>query len=216
MINSNYGVSPSASHPLLSKSKEDYRNLYRQYGFDPSGNNEYVPMIRRWQTYLYPTASQGLEFFAGLQPQRQSAIRQLLDSLSPSGLQAKAQGLQNQAAEQAAMAARQANLMNRSMGYGDGFSAGNTAAIMGQAARTQSDIARQYADPQFQAQALTQLLGVYDQAAMNPAMQLMASFQPEILNQNQFLAQNANKGFMSQISPIIGMAAGNPSLWNGN
>jgi hypothetical protein len=214
MANQPVGYVPTSSpDPLLSPDKQDYINLYKQYGFNPDGDNEFSPMARRWQTYLYPGASQNLEFFEGLQPGRRSAIQNLLNNLSPSGLQAQAQSLQIQAGEQGANAARQANLMNRSMGLGDGFNAGNTAAIMGQAAQTQNNIARQYADPQFQSQALAQLLGVYDQAANVPEMQMMTGLEPTITAQRQYLAANKSQGVWGQIAPWVGMAAGNPSMF---
>lgn len=207
---SGQGSSPGSQDPLLGSNQQNIRDMYTKYGFMPDGDNEFSPMVKRWQAYLYPGASQGLEFFEGLQPQRRSAVQSLLNNLSPAGMQSQMHGLQNQAAEQGANAARQANLMNRSMGLGDGFNAGNTAAIMGQAAQTQNNIARQYADPQFQSQALAQLLGVYDQAAQIPEMQMMAGFQPTIMSQNEYLASHAGQGFFGQVAPILGAAAGNP------
>jgi len=210
------GQSTSAGNqdPLLGNDQQSIQDMYTKYGFMSDGDNEFSPMVKRWQAYLYPGASQGIKFFEGLQPQRRSAIQSLLSNLSPAGMQSQMHGLQNQAAEQGANAARQASLMNRSMGLGDGFNAGNTASIMGQAAQTQNNIARQYADPQFQAQALAQLLGVYDQAAQIPEIQMMSGFQPTIMGQNEFLASHAGQGVFGQIAPILGAAAGNPGWFN--
>ncbi|AIE86991.1 hypothetical protein [Fimbriimonas ginsengisoli] len=203
----NQPYSYDAGNPLTSP--KGVEQQYKQFGFDPRGNNEASGSLMRFLPDYFEQAASNAEFGKRLNGQRQSAISALLNSLSPASQQSQMLGLQRGNTEQAANAARQANMMNRSYGLGDGFQAGTTAGAFGQADRMNNDIAREYASPQHQRSALQALLQAIGYGQENPQLDQIAHI-GQILEQrhqaNQ--AEMGSGSFLSALAPIAGAYLG--------
>lgn len=206
-MNNNAAYDPTRGNPILSK--QGTTDAYKQYGFDPNGNNEIWGSLRRFFPTYFQGAASNAQFAQGLNGQRQSAISQLLNSLSPASQQAQLQGLQNHNTEQAAMQARQASLMNRANGMGDGFNAGTTNQMFGQAARQNNDLAREYASPQHQMAGLQAILQAIGYGQQNPELDELYRMGGVIEQRHQANQQEANSGgFLNSVLPMLGQAAG--------
>lgn len=188
-------------------SDQGIQNLYKKYNLSYGGNDEANKGLRQIVPEYTDLANQGAQFQLSLEPQRQSAVSQLLNSLGPAGQQAQMTQLQNQAGEQAANAARQAALMNRSMGMGDGFTAGNTAALMGQGAMQQNQIAQNFASPQYQAQALQAILQAISGAGNNGGYQMLNDLSNHFQTvQSNKVSQASQSG--NPLGALLGAAGG--------
>lgn len=188
-------------------SNDGIQNLYKKYNLSYGGNDEANKGLRQIVPEYTDLANQGAQFQLSLEPQRQSAVSQLLNSMGAAGQQAQMTQLQNQAGEQAANAARQTALMNRSMGMGDGFTAGNTAALMGQGAMQQNQIAQNFASPQYQAQVLQSILQAISGAGNNGGYQMLNDLSNHFETvQNNKVNQAAQSG--SPLGALLGAAGG--------
>lgn len=193
-------------------SREANEQNYQQAGLEYGGNNEAIRALRNILPWLSMGAQDQAKFGYQLQGQRQSAIMQLLNSLSPASQGAEQRRLQNQAYDSAGQGSRQASLALKSQGLGDGFNAGNTAAIFGDAARTSNDIAREYASPEHQANALLSWLQVADAGSQNPyanqLMDLNGAFSKWQELKDSASANRAATGGIGALAGAVGQYAG--------
>ncbi len=107
-------------------------------------------------------------YAAGLEPQRQRAVGQLIHSFSPQAGHAAAASQKNAAFANLQRAVNQARVSGA--GFGPGFMQGNQLALSNQAAQQANQIDQQYASPQYQQQQLGQLLSVLNQAQELPGL----------------------------------------------
>lgn len=189
-------------------SKSSTTDAFRSFGMDPNGNNEaWGAAIQRLFPGVFQQAVKGQQFGAGLQQQGQDAISRLLHLFSQQGQNTQLQGMQRGNTEQAAQGAHQASLTNRSMGLGDGFQAGTTNQMFGQANRMNNDLSREYASPEHHMQLLQNLLGAVNMGQQNPAMDELYRMGSVFEQRHAANQQEMGSGsFLRQAAPYIGAA----------
>jgi hypothetical protein len=195
-------------------SKQGSQDAYRRMGFDPNGNNEVWGSLRRLFPSIFEEAASNAAFGSHLNGAKQSGIERLIALLNPANQQAQMQGIQRGNTERAAQGARQASLMNRAQGLGDGFQAGTTNAMFGAANRQNNDVAREYASPEHAIQGLQALLRAISYGQQNPEMEelyRMGGVLEQRHQQNQ--GELGSGSFLRQASPYIGMAVGSGKLF---
>lgn len=194
----------SAANSILTKEGADA--LAKAFGFDPSKMNEVLPMLKRLITGLYPGLAGGAQFASSLEPQRENAITQLLGKLSPGNMQGTSQALQNNATSNYGAAAKNASLINRSSGLEDGFQAGQNAAFASAGAKQATDIDRQFNSPDFQSQALSQMLSAIQQGQQIPNLDSLLNIGGVLENHAQ--ASDAKKAAGGGLGGTLGSVAG--------
>lgn len=133
----------------------------------PGGNRPSVLDLRQAGSYLSPLLGQQLQYEGQLEGSREGDINNLLQELSPSGIQSNINQFSQGAQEQAANAARTNTLLGAEQGYGSGVTAGQNAQFQNNAAMQTNNYANQMNNPQARAQFLSQALAVI-MNAQNP------------------------------------------------
>jgi hypothetical protein len=202
-----------ALDPNYALTKQGTTDAYKGLGFDPNGDNEAIAAIRRFLPQFFQNAQSGMAFGQELQGQKESAIQRLLRLMDPANQQAKLKSLQAGNTERGAQGARQASLMNRSMGLGDGFQAGTTNSFLGAANRQNNDLARQFASPEMAMENLKAVLQTIGFGQDNPAMDQLFNLNGMISQRDQQRKAQLGSGSLGkQLAGIGGMIMGNPSM----
>jgi len=189
-----------------------YQNNPLQYG-SWSGNPLFseIGSIGR---YLGPLAGQQAQFAGQMEPLRQQAIQNYLNMMSPASQQAQINTYGNQAAQNANVGAMQSNAMQKAMGLGTGYQAGNIAAAGQSAANARNQYAQQVASPQYQQQLLQGMLGAIGQGQQMPMIQELLGMNSGLMNQEQLNNASAGSGVLGGLAGIAGayLGAGAPGL----
>lgn len=206
------------SADLLNPNKNDRNNaLFGSMGFDPKGNNEIGAWLRRLAQASGVSAAGGLGLQNELDPQRQGAIRALVNINNPANMiqQAKGAGAGLQAR------GNEAGTINaqRIAQSGGGLGAQLGAQVAGQNAGidASNQLLLNAYSPQAQSQALEMQVNVADQAAGPGLQQLLQMFAPIEQRSATNAAQKAQGGLggfgslLGSVLPMIGTGFGGPA-----
>jgi hypothetical protein len=148
-----------------------------------------------------------LEFANSLQPQRQQAVQSLIHALSQrQDYQGMADRMGAGVLANANRTAANADLVNRSMGLGEGARAGAVNGVNQMASRQMGAVQQRYLDPMMQQrerqQSLLQLLQVLQEAQRVPSMDSYSQLYGMYMGQPRVQVQQ------SPLAGILGRVAG--------
>jgi len=176
--------------------------------YGTGGTNPFVPIARQAQSNLWGGILGANNYAAGLEPQRESLMNQIIGQLSGGGIQAAAAKSRNNIFQNATQGGNQAAMALKGQGYGDGVSGGMLGAMLGQGVTQANASDQHYSDPSYIASILGQGVGAIGEGMQNPLAGIAEGYEPYITNQNQTNYDQRGQGLLGSIAPILGSYLG--------
>jgi hypothetical protein len=184
-------------------------SLLNGEGVGATGKNTDAQILQNVAGAESPLVGEQLNYGAGLEPQRESAINDYINSMGQSGVNAQIASYGNAAQENAGVASRNADLALGGQGAGQGAIAGTTGNLFGNAAQATNNYGAQENSPQAQQQRLAGTLSAIMGGMSSPALQTEEQLYSPLESTAQFNQQNQNyANANSPLGSIGGLVGG--------